>query len=479
MIVQQFFVGGLAHSSYLLGGQKTCAIIDPRRDVQVYLDAAKASGLKITHVLETHLHADFISGHLDLARRTGARIYAPKSGECKFDHIGLSDGDTFEIEDMEVKVLETPGHTPEHVCYVVMDRSRGEEPAAVFTGDTLFVGDVGRPDLFPGIARNLASELFHSLYEKLARLPDFCEVYPAHGAGSLCGRAMSAKRSSTIGYEKKYNYALQIKDQDTFTSLLTTDMPEAPDHFSRCSDINRKGPALEKDLPSLIPMDPASFSKKMEEKNTFVLDIRSYEAFGGQHVAGSYHIDVSSNFATFSGWVLPPDMDILLVSERPEQAWEAVIGLRRVGLDRAIGYLDGGMFEWAKAGLSTSHICQLSAEQLHKRITTGQAVTLLDVRTKGEFQAGHIEGAINIPFPDLRKRYGELDPKASTVVICNTGHRSSLGASLLKQHSFEDISNVAGGMTGYGATGLEADCPLCTAPHTSVSSQKTIGNSRQ
>ena len=266
MIVQQFFVGGLAHSSYLLGGQKTCAVIDPRRDIQVYLDTAKASGLKITHILETHLHADFVSGHLDLAQRTGAKIYAPKSGKCAFDHIGLSEGDTFEIEDMEIKVLETPGHTPEHLCYVVMDHSRGEEPAAVFTGDTLFVGDVGRPDLFPGIARDLASKLFHSLHEKLATLPDFCEVYPAHGAGSLCGRAMSAKRTSTMGYEKKYNYAFQTKDKNKFIDLLTTDMPEAPDHFSRCSDINRKGPALVRDLPSLSSHGPCLFLKESERE---------------------------------------------------------------------------------------------------------------------------------------------------------------------------------------------------------------------
>lgn len=465
MLVQQFFVNGLAHCSYLLAGSKTCAVVDPRRDVEIYLDAAKAMGLKITHILETHLHADFISGHLDLAARTGAKIYAPKSGKCEFEHVALSEGDTFEIEDMEVKVMETPGHTPEHICYVVMDHSRGEEPAALFSGDTLFVGDVGRPDLFPGIAKDLASKLYDSLNEKLAKLPDFCEVYPAHGAGSLCGRAMSAKRTSTIGYEKRYNYAFQMKERNKFIELLTTDMPEAPDHFSRCSDVNRKGPALVRSLPSLAPMDPVSFSKKAKENKTLVLDIRSYEAFGGQHIAHSYHIDFGGNFATFAGWVLPPNLDILLVPEKPEQAGEAVIGLRRVGLDRAIGYLDGGMYEWAKAGLSTQHVCQLSAEELNKRITTGQAATLVDVRAKREYQTGHIEGAINIPAPDLRKRFTELASKIPIVVICNTGHRSSLGASLLKQHGFEDVSNVAGGMTGYNAAGLGSECSVCTVPH--------------
>ena len=466
MIIQQFFVGGLAHSSYLMGGQKTCAVIDPRRDIGIYLDAAKASGWQITHILETHLHADFISGHLDLAQKTGAKIYAPKSGKCEFDHIALSEGDTFKIEDMEIKVLETPGHTPEHLSYVVTDHSRGEEPAAVFTGDTLFVGDVGRPDLFPGIALELASKLFHSLHDKLAKLPDFCEVYPAHGAGSLCGRSMSAKRTSTIGYEKKYNYAFLTKEKDTFIRLLTTDMPQAPDHFSRCSEINRRGPALEKDLPALVPLDPVSFAGKVEAKNISILDIRSYDAFGGQHIRGAYHIDSGGNFSTFSGWVVPPDADILLVPANPEQAREAAVALRRVGLDRAIGYLEGGMFEWAKAGLPAGHISQLSAQELHERRTAGMPLTIIDVRADGEFKTGHIDGAINVPAPDLRSRYTEFDPKSPIAVICSTGHRSSLAASLLKQHGFEDVSNVAGGMTGYNAAGLGTECLLCAAPHT-------------
>jgi len=465
MIIQQFFVNGLAHASYLLGGSKTCAIIDPRRDIQLYLDAAKASGLKITHILETHLHADFVSGHLDLADKTGAKIYAPKSGKCEFDHAALSEGDRFEIEDMELLVLETPGHTPEHVVYVVIDHSRGEEPAALFSGDTLFVGDVGRPDLFPRIAKELAAKLYESLNRKLLRLPDFCEVYPAHGAGSLCGRALSAKRTSTIGYEKKYNYAFQIKDTAKFIEVLTTEMPEAPDHFSRCSDINRKGPALVRTLPTLEPLEPLSFAKRAEEKNTLVLDIRSYDAFGGQHIAGSTHIDFAGNFATFAGWVLPPETPILLVTENPEQAQEAVVWLRRVGLDRTIGYLEGGLYEWAKAGLPMDHVPQMSAEELQQRMTQGPSVALVDVRAKREYMTGHIDRTINIPAPDLRKQSKILDTKVPIVCICNTGHRSSLGASLLKQRGFKAVSNLAGGMTGYNASGLRAECPACIAPH--------------
>lgn len=464
MLVQQFFINGLAHISYILGGSKTCAVIDPRRDIQIYLDTAKAMGLNITHILETHLHADFISGHMDLAAKTGAKIYAPKSGQSRFSHISLSEGDTFEIEEMEFRILETPGHTPEHICYVAVDHSRGEDPVALFSGDTLFVGDVGRPDLFPGMAKELASKLYDSL-QKIVGLPDFCEVYPAHGAGSLCGRAMSAKRTSTIGYEKKYNYAFQVKDRNKFIELLTTDMPEAPDYFSRCSEINRKGPALIKDLPCLTPFDPVSFHQRAREKNTIVLDIRPYEAFGGQHVPGAYHIDFGGNFSTFAGWVLPADADILLVSQTPSQSEEAVVHLRRVGLDRTIGYLDGGMYEWAKAGLPSERVEQVSVEILTQRITGSSKVMLLDVRANREFMAGHINGAINIPFPDLRKRYGELDSTAPVLVICNTGHRSSIATSILKRHGFKVVSNVAGGMTGYNAAGLGPECPACIAPH--------------
>jgi hydroxyacylglutathione hydrolase len=465
MIIQQFFVKGLAHSSYLLGGTKTCAIIDPQRDVEIYLEAAKAMDMDITHILETHLHADFVSGHLELADRTDAQIYAPKSANCAFDHIGVAEDDHFKIEDMQLQVLETPGHTPEHISYVVSDRTRGEEPVSVFCGDTLFVGDVGRPDLFPGRARELASKLYDSLHEKLLHLPDFCEVYPAHGAGSLCGRMLGAKRTSTIGYERKYNPELQIENREEFITSLTTEMPPAPDHFSRCSEINRRGPALVRILPARDALNPKLFYERSKRDDTIVVGVRGYDSFGCQHVPGAFHIDFSGNFATFAGWVLPPDANILLVTDSSEQAKEAVVWLRRVGLDKVTGYLDGGMFEWAKAGLPTSYVRQLSIEAFHKAITGDQRMVLVDVRSPSEYAEYHIKGALNIPFADLRTRYTELDPTAPTIVICNTGHRSSLGVSILKQHGFAEVFNVAGGMTGYNAAGYGLECPVCSVPH--------------
>ncbi len=465
MIVQQFFVKGIAHSSYMLGGNDTCAIIDPRRDIQIYLDAAESMEMKITHILETHLHADFISGHLDLSKKTGARIYMPKSAGCKFDHIRLSEGDSFEIENMTLNVLETPGHTPEHISYVVIDKARGKEPVSVFCGDTLFVGDVGRPDLFPDIAQKLASNLYDSLHDKLLKLPDFCEVYPAHGAGSLCGRAMGAKRTSTIGYERLYNRALMIEDREVFIKSLTTQMPPAPDHFSRCSAINRDGPALLDDLPVLVGLEPEIFNKRRKQENTIVLDVRSYYSFGGQHIPGSYHIDIGGNFSTFAGWILPKDANILMVAANKNDAEDANILLRRVGIDHASGYLYGGMFEWAKAGLPVSHIEQISAHEFHKMILDKKAILLIDVRAPSEYQKYHIEGAVNIPVAGLRTRHKELEPDALTVLTCSTGHRSSLGSSILKQHGFKNVLNLAGGMTGYSAAGYAPECPVCFIPH--------------
>ncbi|MDD2389822.1 MAG: rhodanese-like domain-containing protein [Desulfobacterales bacterium] len=465
MIVQSFFIKGISHSSYLLGGSRSCAIIDPDRHIQMYLDAAKELGMTITHILETHLHADFISGHMDLAEKTGADIHVPTSGKCKFPHIPVSDGSTITIDDIRIKVMETPGHTPEHVSYVVTDTARGKEPVAVFCGDTLFVGDAGRPDLFPAMAEELASRLYYSLHDTLLKLPDFCEVYPAHGAGSLCGRAMGAKRSSTIGYEKRYNAALQISNRHEFVRSLTTNMPPAPDHFSRCSDINRRGPSLVRTFPAPVPLTPEAFSQKTTLDNTVVLDVRSYDAFGGQHVPESYHIDMGGNFATFAGWTLPHGAAVLLVSDSAGQAQEAAVWLQRVGMDNISGFLDGGMFTWAKAGLPCRHVPQLSAEELYHAFSNRHDMVLIDVRSASEYDSFHIENAINIPAPDLRHRFRELDPERQTVLLCGTGHRSSLGASILKQHHFDNVLNVAGGMTGYSASGYSPACPVCFNPH--------------
>ena len=276
---------------------------------------------------------------------------------------------------------------------------------------------------------------------------------------------MGAKRTSTIGYERIYNGALQIKDREEFIKSLTTNMPGAPDHFSRCSAINGKGPALVRNLPALEELDPRAFKERAKGRNTIVLDTRSYDSFGGPHVPGSYHIDFGGNFATFAGWVLPPDSNVLLVTGDGAEPEEAVIWLRRVGLDQVVGYLGGGMFEWAKAGLPTDHLEQLSVEELHKMGSGEGEMMLVDVRAPREYEGFHIEGALNIPAPDLRTKYKELDPDIPTALVCSTGHRSSLSTSILKQHGFKKVFNVAGGMTGYNAAGYGPECPMCVSPH--------------
>lgn len=465
MLIKHFFVNKIAHSSYILAGSDVCAVIDPQRDIDLYINEARSLGVTITHILQTHLHADFVSGHMDLAEKTGAKIYVAKSARCTFDHVALSENDTIEIEDIVIKVMETPGHSPESLCYAVMDTSRGEDAVCVLTGDTLFVGDVGRPDLFPDKAEALADQLYHSLFDKLLKLPDFCEVLPAHGAGSLCGRAMGAKWRSTIGYEKKYNAALQIREKTAFIKSLTEDMPPAPDHFSRCNETNRKGPVLVSQLPRMQELSPKAFKEMLEKEDVVVVDTRSYLAFGSQHIPGAWSLDFEGNLPTFAGWVLPIDKDLLVVSDSYKEAEKTQIWLRRVGMDRIVGYLDGGMAGWVTSGYKTHHVTQISAEDLHDKVVGSEKFVLLDVRAPLEFEDGHIDGAINIPVADLRERYEELNKEDALILTCSSGNRSSLGASILRRHGFKNLFNVAGGMTGYSAAGYAQQCKVCVSPH--------------
>ncbi len=465
MLLEHFFTPKIAHSSYLLAGKDTCAIIDPRRDVDLYIQAALAKNLRITHVIETHLHADYISGHQELAERTGATIYAPAAAQCEYEHVALAEDDTVEIESVRLDVLETPGHSPEHISLVVTDTSRGEDPVGVFTGDTLFVGDVGRPDIFPERAQELADALYHSLHEKLLALPDHVELYPSHGAGSLCGRSMGARYTSTIGYERRNSEPLQITDKAEFMRSVTTNMPDAPDHFHRCGDVNREGPMRLAETPHLEALPPRTFYDLSANGDRVVLDVRSYDAFAAQHVPDAWSIDSSANLPTFAGWVLPPDQEILLVAENVEQAKEARVWLRRVGLDRVIGYLHGGMSAWAGEALDTERVHLISVEELHERVTGGNHLVLVDVRTEQEYAERHIDGAINIQAPHLRTRHEELDPEQPTYLICGVGLRSTIAASLLKQNGFAHVTSVSGGMEGYSAAGYSERCSVCVNPH--------------
>lgn len=458
MIIRSFFILGIAHNSYLIGASASCLIVDPSRDITKYLDTAKREGMRIAGILETHLHADFISGHCDLHEATGAPIYMHEMAGCKFPHIGVKAGSVIELEDLSIEVRETPGHTPEHLSFVLINKNRGEDPVAVFCGDTLFVGDVGRPDLFPGNAEELANALHTSLHEELLSLPDFCEVYPAHGAGSLCGRSIDMKQTSTIGYERRYNPALLISDRDEFVRSLITNMPEAPDHFSRCSAVNRTGPELISKLPQPVPLTPAKVKEALNKSDNYqavLVDIRRYDAFGGCHIPGSWNLDIEVNFSTFAGWALPPDRDLILMGISEYQVQEAVLMMHRVGLDRVIGWVAGGQRAWAFSGQETGHISVISSLALKRLIKDRIDLQIVDVRTPSEYQVYHISDSLNIPWPDLRISYEDLDPTCPTVAICATGGRSGIACSILKQHGLKEVYNIAGGYTSWMATGVD------------------------
>lgn len=461
MFVKSFFLKGLSHISYILGAGRKCAVIDPRRDIDIYLEEAGAMGYTITHILETHLHADFISGHIELAKKTGAKIAGPRSADMQFDHEGLADGDEFSIEHVKIRVMETPGHTPEHISYIVTDTSRGGEPCVIFTGDTLFVGDAGRPDLFPGRADELAEKLFHSL-NKIMKLPDFVEVFPAHGAGSLCGKAISAKRSSTIGYERLYNPVLQHKNLETFKKRLLSGMPSAPDHFKRCSAMNRAGATPLNELPQVKLLSPWIFHKLAKKDEYLVLDVRDFNWFCGSHIPGAINIDTGSNFPTFAGWLLPVDKTLLLVTGCPEELEKALLGLRRVGLDKVEGVLEDGMYKWEIAALPVETIPQMSVHEIRKKCMSGE-INLLDVRSEKEFEAYHIERAENLPAPDARENFAKV--KEPAAVICNSGQRSAMAASILQNRGVKNIINVPGGMTAWKTAGYSDACPCVEITH--------------
>lgn len=429
----------------------------------MYLDAAADLGLPIRHVLETHLHADFVSGHTDLAEAAGASIFAPAGGFCSFDHIPVKGGDRFDLGDLRVDVIDTPGHTPEHVSYVITDTSRGGSPSAVFCGDTLFVGDVGRPDLFPGRAEELASRLFESLHGGILALPDHCIVYPAHGAGSLCGSAIGSMRWSSVGYERVSNPLLSL-DRRSFVRRLTGEMPPVPDHFARCSALNAAGAVPVRALPDPLPMNPREFRKRIEN-GAAVLDARRYESFGGMHVPCSINIDITGNFPVYSGWLLPPDRDILLVADSPGTARTAVSWLRKVGLDRTVGFLEGGLQSWAASGMRVGKLSQMNAAEALDELGSGRLFALVDTRPVRERAGSEIPGAIAIEVQHLVHPDGLLDSGTPTAVLCSSGRRSSIGASLLLAAGFERVFNVAGGFSALKRLpGFEAADPADGGP---------------
>ena len=442
MYFEQFYLGCLAHASYLFGSDGQAAVVDPQRDVEIYIEAAKKQGLEIRYIFETHLHADFVSGHNELAARTGANIYVGKAAEASYPHIGVIDGSEVHVGRCRVNVIATPGHTLESLCLLLTDEDKSQIPFAVLTGDTLFIGDVGRPDLSKTYTPpQLAGMLYDSL-QKLMALPNEVQVYPAHGAGSLCGRNMRAERSSTIGTERLTNYALQIKDRDEFIQQMTSNLPARPDYFLEDAAINRAGATALADLPDLTPVPAAELQSRIKQGD-IALDVRPVEDFAAAHIPGSINIALSGQFASWAGAVLGLSSQPVLIAATQDQISEARMRLARVGIENLSGYLEGGVEAWEQAGFELAQMPQVTVEELRRRLDAGN-VQVLDVRRQGEWDAGHIEGADFYPLDRFKAALPSLDNAAPIAVHCKGGYRSMIAASLL-QRAGHNVINVIGG----------------------------------
>lgn len=458
MYFEQFYLGCLAHASYMLASEGEAVVVDPQRDVDLYLKAAAEHGCAIRHIFETHLHADFVSGHKELAARTGAEIYIGAQAGATFAHVPVSDGFELKFGKASIHVLETPGHTPESICLVVTDREKSISPWAVLTGDTLFIGDVGRPDLSPKhTPPQLAGMLYDSLHTKVLTLPDNVLVYPAHGAGSLCGKNMRAERSSTVGTERLTNYALQIKSREEFVQQLTSNLPARPEYFLKDAEINRTGAPALSELPALCAIEPRELQRMLTD-GEIALDVRTGDEFAAGHVPGSINIALSGQFASWAGTVLGLNAHPVLIADTAEQIEEARVRLARVGIEALDGYLAGGVSAWRESGLPVAETQQLTVGQLQSRVQSDK-LRVLDVRRKPEWDAGHIENATWWPLDNFKVSAPEIDRDVPLAVHCKSGYRSMIASSLLERAGFHHILNVVGGFDAW----QEAKLPIVTA----------------
>jgi glyoxylase-like metal-dependent hydrolase (beta-lactamase superfamily II)/rhodanese-related sulfurtransferase len=461
MYFKQFYLGCLVHASYLIGSDGAAAVVDPQRDVDHYIQEASAQGLRINYVIETHLHADFVSGHVELAAKTGAQIVFGRNAKVQFPHLGVKDDDEIPLGNkVMLRFLETPGHTPESISVLVINTGAPGEPHKLLTGDALFIGDVGRPDLAgsKGFSpQQMAGMLYDTLHNKFLTLDDAVEVYPAHGAGSMCGRNISSETHSTIGEQRKYNYALRPMPKEEFINLMTTDLPEVPAYFPRDAEINRTGaPALDS-----IKRPPALAAQKVDRlrDSVLLLDVRTAAAFGAGHIPGSVNIGLGGTFASWAGSLIPLGKEIIIVAEDHDGVDEAVMRLARVGLETVTGYLDGGVYGWNKAGLPLATTPQIPVDELHHRILERDRFQLIDVRAPGEYKSGHAPGARSAPLARIHEHPGSLSHDLPIIVICASGYRSSIAASLLERQGFSNLFNVIGGTSAWITAGYEVEQP--------------------
>ncbi len=411
MYFKQFYLGCLAHASYLIGSEGEAAVVDPQRDVDQYITEASANGMKIKYVIETHLHADFVSGHRELAMRTGAEIVFGQRADATFPNRPVKNGDELKLGGVILRFLETPGHTPESISILIIDTEISNEPQKVLTGDTLFIGDVGRPDLAGAksyTAEQMAGFLYDSLHDKLLKLDDRVEVWPAHGAGSMCGRNISNETSSTIGLQRKFNYALQLLSKAEFVRMMTTDLPEAPAYFSKDAEINRGGAVALGELPQPNPLTPDQIVNLSHEDAT-VLDVRSSASFGAGHIPGAINIGLNGQFASWSGSLLKLDSPVVIIADDEEQVKNSVTRLARVGIENVKGYLSGGMYAWNEAGFDVATIPQIPVDELKYWLDEKTDVQVIDVRQPGEYTKGHVPAAVSAPLAHLAEESSKFD----------------------------------------------------------------------
>lgn len=437
---------GIAELSYLIGDDKTgtAAVIDPRPDVEIYLELAKKRKVSITHIFETHIHADLVSGSRELAERVRtAKICVSVEGSAKygFEHEAVKDGASFEFGDLVLTARHTPGHTPEHMSYVAAEKKRTPKPWGVFTGDSLFVNSAGRPDLMgDGQAEKLAEKLYDTLYKFYLTLGDDVIIYPAHGHGSPCGADIGDRLVSTIGYERLFNPFLQFPDKASFKEYALSSAPPEPTYYKRMKKLNAKGPEVLGNLPHVPGLPPKAFQEAIGKGKSIVIDTRSMLAFGGGHVEGSLNIAGLPELSIWAGWLLDPEKPILLVLEHDDAVAKVVPLFLRTGYSKFAGYLVGGMKAWDNAGFPLSELDQMTVHEVKEQ---SDALQILDVRSPDEWEKGHIPGAKHIFLPDVPKESGTLNKKKPVAVYCETGYRASIAASILQNEGF-DVHNVPG-----------------------------------
>ncbi len=462
MILHQFYLNCLAHASYLVGDEqtKTAAVVDPQRDIGQYLSFAEKHGLRIAHVFLTHLHADFIAGHLELRDRAGATIYLGAAARAEYRFTPLHDGDRVEIGRVRLQAIETPGHTPESISIAVYDLDRSEtEPHAVLTGDTLFIGDVGRPDLRAALgwsAADLGGRLYDSLHTKILTLPDASLVYPAHGAGSLCGKALSKETVSTIGEQRRLNYALQPMTKSAFVDLVTADQPDAPPYFTYDAVLNSKErPTLDEALAREVNPITLEQVLALQQVGGQILDTRDAGDFAAAHLAGSINIGLGGQYATWAGTILSRERPIIIIAD-PGREHEATTRLGRIGFDHIVGYLQDGLRSLESRPDLTATTERLSPPLAAERLATRETLAV-DVRTPGERDQKFVAGSVSIPLNHLIERLPELPGDRPLIVYCAGGYRSSIAASLLQQHGFARVSEIAGGITAWETAKLPVE----------------------